>query len=139
MSEIADTLRHNCEQALRTGLKFQEEAGRWWSSALSPAAYTEQWQQQLNAVTRTANSFVPLAQKPISQMIELMEKNSKTNAELMKKALEAAKTSVLEQSQAKWNDFWTSSLDATRSNTEAFSQITSNAIASWTSLVSNGS
>lgn len=138
MSEMADALRQNCEQALRTSLKFQEEAVHWWSSVWSPAACAEQWQQRLNAVTRTANSFVPLTQKPVNQMIELMEKNSRTNADLIKKALEAAQTPDVEQSQVKWKDFWTSSLDATKANAEALTEIGSNAIASWTNLVRNG-
>src|SRR5947209_7121697 len=63
MAEMAEALRENCEQALRTSLKFQEEAGRWWTSVVDPAACAQQWQQQLNAATRTANSVLPLTQK----------------------------------------------------------------------------
>jgi hypothetical protein len=81
---------------------------------------------------------VPLAQKPINQMIELMERSTRTQAELMKKALEAAQAPAVEESQAKWKEFWSSSLEATRSNAESFSQIGSKAIVSWTDFIRNG-
>src|SRR5258708_2945537 len=90
MSEMADTLRNNREQALRTSLKFQEEAGRWWGSVFNPGACAQQWQQQLNSATHTANSLWPLAQKPIGDLIDVAEKNSRASAELTKKAWEAA-------------------------------------------------
>jgi hypothetical protein len=138
MSELADTLRQNCEQALRSSLKFQEEAGRWWGSVLNPATCAEQWQHQLNAATRTANTLLPLAQKPVSEMIDLAEKNSRISAELMKKAFDAAQTPAVDESQAKWKEFWTGSLDVMRSNTEALSQISSNAIGSWMDVMRKG-
>ncbi len=135
MSDIADTARKNCEQALHTSLKFQEEAGRWWGSVFNAAACAQNWQDQLNSATHTANSLLPLAQKPVSELIELAEKNSRTSAELVRKALEAAQTPVLSDSQAKWTEFWTASLHAARSNSEALSQIGSKAFDSWASFI----
>ena len=135
MSEMADAMRKNCEQALRTSLKFQEEAGRWWGSVFNPGSCAHQWQEQLNSATRTANSFLPLAQKPVSELVELAEKNSRASAELMKKALEAVQSPALAESQTKWTDFWTSSLQAARSNTETLSQIGAKAIDSWTDFI----
>jgi len=135
MSEMADALRKNCEQALRTNLKFQEEAGRWWSSVFNPGSCAQQWQEQLNALTRTANSLLPLAQQPVGELIDLVEKSSRSSATLMKQALDAAQTSTLSESQAKWTEFWTSSLEAAQANTEALSQISSKTIDSWASFI----
>jgi len=138
LTEMAEALRHNYTQALRTGLKFQEETGRWWNSALNPANCAQQWQQQFNSATRSANSFIPLAQKPISELVELAEKNARLGSDLMKKALDAAQTPVMEESQAKWKEFWTSSLDSVRFNAEAMSQIGSKAIDSWADYIRKG-
>jgi hypothetical protein len=134
-SEMADAVRKNCEQALRTGLKFQEEAGRWWSSVLNPTNCAAQWQEQFNAMTRTANYLVPLAQKPVSEMIDLAEKNSRTSADLTKKVVQAAQTPAVGESQAKWTEVWITSLEAMRANTEAVSQIGSEAIDSWAAFL----
>jgi hypothetical protein len=137
VSDMADALRKNCEQALRTSLKFQEEAGRWWGSVFNPAACAQQWQEHVNTATRTANSLFPLAEKPMSEMIDLAEKNSRTSAELMKKAFDAVQAPGMTESQAKWTEFWTASLHAARSNTEAWSQINAKTMDSWAGFLRN--
>lgn len=138
ISEMTEVLRKNLEQALRSGLKFQKETGKWWSSVYSPANCTQQWQEQLNAMTRTANSLLPLTQKPLGEVIDLVEKNSRVSAELVRKAVEAAQTPGIAESQAKWREFWTSSMGAVQSSTEAISQINSKAIDSWAEFIRKG-
>jgi len=135
MSEIADTALKNYEQAVRTGLKFQEEAGRWWSSLLNQTNFTQDWQKRLTNLTDMTNTLVPMAQHRIEDMLTLMEKNNKAGTELMKKAVDAAQTPVLSESQAKWMEFWKSSVGAVRSNTEAFTEISNKAIDSWIEFV----
>ena len=135
VAEITELFRKNCEQALRTGLKFQEEAGRWWNSACNPAGCVEHWQEQLNTATRSANSLLPLTQKPVSELIELAEKNGKASADLMKVALDACQCTGLAESQAKWTEFWSASLGVAQRNTEALSQINSRAIDSWSTFI----
>jgi len=135
MSDMADTAMKNYEQAIRTGLKLQEEAGRWWSSMFNQANLTQEWQKRLNNMSGVANTLVPMAQRRMEEVMTLMEKNSRTSAELVKKAVDAAQTPVVSESQAKWMEFWTSSLGAVRSNTEALTEISTKAIDSWIDFV----
>jgi hypothetical protein len=139
VSEIADNALRNYEQAVRTGLKLQEEAGKWWSSMFNQASFAEDWQKRLNQMTGMANSLVPLAQRRMEEVMTLMEQNSRTGAELVKKAVDAAQTPVMAESQAKWMEFWTSSMGAVRSNAEAVSQISSKTIDSWIDFVRKNS
>jgi len=76
-----------------------------------------------------------MAQRRMEEVMTLMEKNSRTSAELVKKAVDAAQTPVVSESQAKWMEFWTSSLGAVRSNTEALTEISTKAIDSWIDFV----
>ncbi len=135
MAEMAEKTLKNYEQALRTGLKMQEEAGKWWTSMFNQNTVAQDWQKRFNNMTGMANSLMPLAQKRMEEVIGLMEKNSRTSAELMKKAVDAAQTPVVAESQAKWMDFWTSSMGAVRSNAEAVSEISTKAIDSWIEFV----
>jgi len=135
ISEMADSTLKNYQQALHTSLKLQEEAGRWWSSMLNQTTLTHDWQKRLNSVTGMASHLVPLAQRRMEDVIVLMEKNSRTSAELMKQAVDAAQTPAGAESQAKWVEFWTSSLGAVRSNTEAVSEMSSKAIDGWIDFV----
>ena len=131
MAEMGESLRKNWEEALRTGIKLQEEAAHWWSSVFNPSNYAQQWQEQLNAVTRTANSLLPLTQKHMSEMAGFLEKSSRATAGLTRKASDVIQAPGLSEKQAKWAEFWTNSLDVARSNTEELSQISSRAIDSW--------
>ncbi len=129
----------NYEQAMRTGLKFQEEAGKMWTSMFNQAACAQDWQKHFSNVTGMANNFLPLAQRRMEEVMTLMEKNGKTSAELIKKAVDAAQTPAVAESQAKWMDFWTSSMGAVRSNAEAVSQLSSKAIDSWIDIMRKSS
>jgi|SRR5690348_12050306 len=135
MSDMADTALKNYEQAVRTTLKFQEEAARCWSSLLNQGAVVQDWQKRVNHLNGMANKLVPIAQQRMEEVIGLMEKNSRTSAELMKKAVDALQTPGVSESQAKWMDFWTSSMGAVRSNTEAVAQLGAKAMDSWVEFV----
>ncbi len=93
------------------------------------------WQKHLTQMTGLANTPVPLTQRRVEEMLALMEQNSRAGAELMKKAVDAAQTPGLSESQTKWMEFWTSSIGAFRSRAEACTQISTKAIDSWIELV----
>ncbi len=135
VADIASTALKNYEQAIRTGLKMQEEAGKWWSSLLNPATLNQEWQKQCGGVTGFANNLLPLAQKRLDDIMALMEKNNQSGAELLRKALEAARTPVNADSQAKWMDFWTSSMGAVRANAEAVGQFNVKTMDAWMDFI----
>jgi len=130
-AEMAEKAMKNYEQALRTGVKLQEEAGRWWTTMLNQTTSAQDWQKRMTNLTSMANGVMPVAQRRMEEVMELMEKNSRTGAELMKKAVDAAQTPAIAESQSKWIEVWTSSLGAVRSNAEALTEINTRVIDSW--------
>jgi hypothetical protein len=135
MSEITEKALKNCEQAVRTGLKLQEEAVVWWTKLINQSTVGQDWQKPLQTVTCLADKIMPEAQKRMEEVLGFMEKNSRTGAHLMQKAVDAAQTPVISDSQAKWMEFWTTSLGAVRSSTEELTQIGAKAIDSWVEFV----
>jgi hypothetical protein len=135
LTDMAEAALKNYQQAFRTSLKFQEEAGKWWNSAWNQGGLADDWQKRLSTATGVANRFMPVAQKRLEEVMSLMEKNGETSAQLLKKAVDAAQAPALAESQAKWMDFWTSSIGAVRSNAEAVTHISSKAIDSWIEFV----
>jgi hypothetical protein len=131
VSEMTEKAMKNYEQAVRTGVKLQEEAGRWWSNMLNQTASAHDWEKRVTTLTSVANGVMPVAQRRMEEVMELMEKNSRTGAELVKKAVDAAQTPAIAESQAKWMDFWTASLGAMRANAEALTEINTKVIDSW--------
>jgi len=139
LTEVADTARKNYEHAVRTGQRFQEEAGQWWTRMLSQTATAAEWQRNVTRFTAMAGQAMPLAQRCLEGAMDVMEKSGRTSAELMRKAVDAAQTPGLAECQAKWMEFWTSSMRATQSNVEAVTQLGTRAIDSWVDFVRKNS
>src|ERR1041385_5512144 len=94
-SEMAEQAMKNYEQILRAGFKFQEEATRCWTNLLSQSAAVPPFLKPINTVTTATSAILPEAQKRVQEVFELMEKNSRTGVELMKKAVDAVQTPVV--------------------------------------------
>ena len=63
LSEAADKAMKNYEQAIRTGLKLQEEAAHLWTNVLNQSASPHDWQKRFSGATTVANGIIPAAQK----------------------------------------------------------------------------
>jgi hypothetical protein len=137
--EMAQQTVKNCEQALRNGLKLQEETGKWWNNMMSQTGAVQDWQKRFTSLNGMATAFMPAAQKRAEEMLNLAEKNARTSVDLAKKAADALQTPVIADSQAKWMEFWTASLGAVRSNSEALVQAGGHAIDAWVDFIKKNS
>ena len=135
LNDMADHARRQYEHAVRTGQKLQEEAGQWWTKMLSQAATVTDWQKQFTNAASMTGRMLPLAQQRMEDAMELLERNGRTGADLMKRAVEAAQTPSIAESQAKWLDFWASSMKAMQGNVEAVIEMSTKAIDSWIHFV----
>lgn len=126
--EIAEEAVKTYEQALRRGLKLQQEAAKWWSKTLQQTDSAPDWQKRVADLTSTA-------QKQLEEVLALLERNNRCCVELAKKASEAAQTPGLPESQHKWLEFWKSSMTAAVSNAEALAAANAKIISSCIDLV----
>jgi hypothetical protein len=137
--ETTDQVMKSYEQALRSGLKFQEEMWQSWWSMVNQSPFGSEWQKRFSGAAGTANGGMPGAQKRLEEALALMEKNAKLGAELMKKAVDASQASGMVESQSKWMDFMKTSLEAGRANVEATVDMASRAMGSFFSTVEKNS
>ena len=96
------------------------------------------WQKRVPNFSQMVNEYVPAARERMEEVAQLMERNTRTGTELLKKAADAAKSPTIADCQAKWMDLWTSSLEAARSSTETMAQINAKAIESWIDYIQKG-
>lgn len=134
-AEIANQIMKNYEQAVQTSLKIQEEAVKCCNRVFNQAALSQEWQKRLTSFADTTNGFLPEAQKRAEEVLDLVEKGTRTGADLMAKAVEAVQAPAMADSQTKWLEFWTASMSAVQTNTEAMAQIQNRAMDSWVGLV----
>ena len=137
--ETADHAIKNYEQALRSGLKLQEDAWQSWCSLLNQSAAGPEWQNKVTGAVSAANAVVPVVQKRLEETVELMEKNARLGAELMKKAVDASQTTGIAESQSKWMDFIKTYLNAAQNNVDAVMRISSRGMESFLNLAQKNS
>jgi len=131
-SEILDEGLKNYEQALRAGLKLQEEAGKYWIKVANQSVTPQDFQKQISSFT---NEVIPAARKSMDDCIELIEQNSRTSVDLLKKGLAAAQQTSQADAQAKAIEFCESSLKALKANAQAVVDINTKAVDSWFAFV----
>ena len=133
--DTADQAMRGYEHALRTGLKLQEETWQCWHKMLSQSASGSDWQKQFATASAAVAEVMPVVHKRVDEALDLMEKNTRQGAELIQTAVEASQAGAFSESQAKWMDFWKSSLGLARSNTEAAMLMNSKVLEAWVGLV----
>ena len=133
VSEVFDQAMKNYEQALRTGLKFQEETGKWWVNLFNQSG------SQQDAYKQFTSDVIPAAQKRFGECVELLEQNSRTGFDLLKKGVETTQTTSIGETQSKWVDFCEQSLKSLRTNAQAVADINAKAIDSWIEFVKKAS
>jgi len=125
---LFDEAMRSYEQNIKTGLRLQEEAGKWWTNIFNQATSPQDWSRR---VSRMAEDWIPATQKSMTESMKLIEENNRAGVDLLKKAVDAAQTTSLTESQAKWIDFWEASLRSMRSNAQVLTQMNGRAMDSW--------
>lgn len=123
-----DEAMRSYEQTVKVGLKMQEEAGKWWTQMFNQATSSRDWQRR---ITKMADDVIPTTQKGMVDSLKLLEQNSRTGVDLLKKAMEATQTTSLTESQERWIDFWQTSMRSMRSNAQVINELNGRAIDSW--------
>ena len=135
MAEVTETARKNYEHAVRTGQKLQDQAGQWWTRILSQGPGLGDWQKHFAGLTRLTTDTLPLAQRRMEDMMSWMECSSRNHAELMRKAMDAAQTPSVAESQNKWMDVWASSMKALQAQVESATEVSTQAIDGWIQFI----
>ena len=125
---LYDEALKNYEQALRTGLKLQEDIAKYWTKVLAQPGTPPDFQRHLLSL---ANDMVPATQKSLQECFELLEQNSRASVDLLRKGLEASQTTSPAETQKKLLEFCEGSLKSLKANTRAIVDLNSKALNSW--------
>ncbi|MDB6064108.1 MAG: hypothetical protein JWR26_316 [Pedosphaera sp.] len=134
-TELFDQAIKSYEQALRTGVRFQEDTARWWTNFLNQSSLTHEWQKQVNSVVSQA---IPTAQRSMEESLRLIDQGSKTGLNLLKRAMDAPRTNVASDVQSQVQELWQSSLNVMQSNMQSITQSQAKVMESWTEFVRKG-
>lgn len=135
MSELMDQAVGCFDAALKTGVKLQEDASKWWSEVLNEATSMQDWQKKIASCITDA---IPTAQKNAEECLHMIDQNTRSSMELLRKAFDACQSESVADAQAKMQELWSSSLAALRQNAQAVVQTNARAMESWVSFCKAG-
>jgi hypothetical protein len=130
--QVLDTAVTAFGDAMKAGVKAQEEMSRWWSDAYSSANPLGDWQKRTRQLFDEA---VPTAQKHTQEFLKLVEQNYRRSVELLKKAVDTNHNGAVDGLQEKLRGLWEESISVVKENTEAMAQANVKLLEAWTELL----
>lgn len=135
VTDLFEQAMKSYEQALKTGVKMQEESAKVLSNLVSQATSPQDWQKQVKSAT---DDFIPQTQKAVDEGLKIIEQTSKASVDLLKKAVAIGQPTSATDAQAKMLGLWESSLHAMRDTAVSVTQANNKAIESWLAYASKG-
>jgi hypothetical protein len=132
VTELVEQAMKNYEQALKTGLRVQEESARWCAGLLNQTLSPQDWQRKMKGM---ADDVLPQTQKSVEESLKLIEKNSRMTLELLKKASAAAQSATPQEAQTRFLNLWEASITAIRETAQTVAQANTKALDSWMEFV----
>ena len=117
--------------AVKAGVKVQEEIGKWWSDALEQRNPTDEWQRRSKAMLGQA---IPAVQKNAEEWLKLIDQNYKRSLTLLKKAWETEPADAA-SARARTQQIWESTLDLVRDNAQAIAQANVKMMEVWSGML----
>jgi len=120
---------------VQSNLRLQIQAGQCWNWMLCRANGCEEWPIHFNRATELANDILDMARERLEEILAVMKHSSGTGSELMKQALDAGQAPGVSESQARWLEYWTSSVSTARTSGAALAKIANNSVDSWVEVI----
>ena len=136
VTDLFDQAMKSYEQALKTGVKMQEESAKFFSNLVNQTTSPQDWQKRMKAMT---DEFIPQTQKAVDEGVKLIEQTGRASVELLKKAVAAGQPTSTQDAQAKFLGLWEASLNAMRDTAVSVTQANNKAIESWVSYARKNS
>jgi len=127
-AELFDQAMKNYEQALRMGLKLQEESAKLWTGLMGQGPTPADWQKRVKTVS---DELIPQSQKAMDECLKLIEQSGKSSLDLLKRAVSASQATTPTEWQTRWLGLWEGSLSALRDQAVAVAQANSRATETW--------
>lgn len=127
-------------EALKAGVKMQEEAARWWSDALDQQGPVGEFQKQSKALVA---EVLPVAQKSTEEWMKVWEQNYRRGLDLVRQAWNpggaaAAATTATggaDAAQARGQQVWESSMRLVRDSTQAAAAANVHMMEAWAGVL----
>ena len=115
--------------ALKAGVKLQEDTAKWWTDAMEKAGPAQEWQKKGRSVLSEA---IPVAQKNAEDLLKVIEQNYRRSVDLVKKACSAE---GCEGAPGQAGEIWETSFKMVRDSTQAVTQANMKLMEAWADVL----
>jgi len=119
VDDLFEQAMKNYELALKTGVKLQEESAKMWTNILSQASTPQDLGKKVKA---WSDDCIPQTQKVLEEYVKLIEQNSRTSVDLLKKAVATCQAATAQEAQSRFLSLWETSLGSLRDAAVAITQ-----------------
>jgi hypothetical protein len=136
-TEIFSQAMKSYEQALRTGVKLQEDTAKWLTSFCQQPPWTHELQKQMGSVV---SQTIPAIQRNMEESLRLIDMVNKTTLNLLKKSTNGSSpaAAAAAEVQPEMQRLWQSSLSVMQSNMKSLTDTQTKAVESWTEFMRKG-
>src|SRR5437867_1366029 len=128
VNRAADTF----QRTLEAGMRLQGEALRFWGNACN---FNNVAQDTRQLVERFADEWLPLMQKNVEACTRVLDDQVQTGVNFVQQALEAAPALGNAEMQRRARDLWSTTVDAMRSQADAFNRVNAQAVENFSNFV----
>jgi hypothetical protein len=129
-SNLVDQAVHTFGDALKAGVRIQEEVGRVWTDVFDQTGPVQDWQKKSRAAFADA---IPTVQKNAEEWLKLVESNYRRSLGLLKKAFDTDADSDTDAAdlRVKTQKLWEESLELIRDNAQAMADANRKVMELW--------
>jgi hypothetical protein len=130
--QVLDSALGAFGDAMKAGVRAQEEMVKWWSGSVENVNPLGDWQKRSR---QFFDEGVPAAQKQAQEWMKLVEQNYRRSVELLKKAVDTDHNGAVEGMREKLRTLWEESIAVVKENAEAMAQANVRLMESWSDLL----
>jgi hypothetical protein len=130
VSDLFEQAASTFGDALKAGVKIQEEVGKFWTDTLDQCPVQE-WQKKSRAIV---SETIPAARKNAEQWLKAVEENYRRSLALLKKAFDGEQANPKDFA-SKTQQLWQETLELVRDNTQAITQANVKILELWADLL----
>lgn len=132
VTKLLDQTMEQWGNAMKVGVKMQEEAARWLADAFGQFGSAQEWQKRTRAVLADA---IPTAQKSADEYLRLFDQGYRTGMDLVKKAVSTSRSDTAAEAQEKAQELLEQYMATLRTNAQAMAEANLHAMESWADFV----
>ncbi|HTW95598.1 MAG TPA: hypothetical protein VMD30_12425 [Tepidisphaeraceae bacterium] len=133
-TEVLESAANAFGDAMKAGVKAQEEVVKWWTNALDGGCGCQVTDFRKRA-KQLFDEAVPAAQKQAQDWIKLIDSNSRRSIDLLRKALDADQEGVAAGFTDAARKLWEESIAVVKENIETLTQTNVKMLEVWADLL----